>query len=251
MSSRWLAAVGLVGSVGLAAVTVAVWAAWTEPAAVSLARVAAVTAPPTPDRLSPCRAAHPLEATRLAAPSAPDRLSPLRAARLLEATRLAAPAAPIRVEVPAVGLDAAVLAEPLGPGGSLLIPPPRWVGWYDAGPAPGQPGSTVLAGHIDYDGVTGAFVSLASVPDGAIVRITAGSAMFTYRVTQRLLIPKRSLASASLLSSSGPSRLVLVSCGGAFLAARHAYADNVVIVAAPTLPPASVPITTTASVPRS
>jgi hypothetical protein len=54
-----------------------------------------------------------------------------------------------------------------------------------------------------------------------------------YRVTDRWLSPKQPLDRAGVLRSGGPSTLVLVSSGGAFLTAKQAYTDNVVIVATP------------------
>jgi hypothetical protein len=51
-------------------------------------------------------------------------------------TTTAAPARPVRVKVPAVGINAPVVPEPLGSDGTLLIPAPGQVGWYEAGPSP-------------------------------------------------------------------------------------------------------------------
>jgi Sortase domain len=141
------------------------------------------------------------------------------------------------VEKQEENLEVALDSQAVVPGdhpGALLIPAPRQVGWHEAGPGPGQPGSTLLAGDIDYDGVASRFVKLAAVPDGAAVIITTASGrLFTYRITCRRLPPKRSLASTSVLQSNGSPTLVLVSCGEAFLTARRVYADNTVIVASP------------------
>jgi Sortase domain len=211
---RRLAVLGVIASLGLAVATVKAWAVWRAPTTVKLVRDPAA-GPATYDRVYPAPASPPM---------------PVRS--------MAAPSPPVRVQVPAAGINASIVAEPLGAGGTLLIPPPRQVGWYEAGPAPGQPGATVLAGHIDYDGVPGALIKLAAVPDDAGVLITTASGhVFTYVVTDRLLIAKQSLASSGLLQSRGPSTLILVSCGGAYLAARHAYADNVIVVAEPAAGP--------------
>ena len=82
--------------------------------------------------------------------------------------RPARPAAdPVRVRIPSIGVDASVRAEGLAPDGSMAVPPVREVGWYAPGSAPGdEQGSAVLAGHVDYDGVRGAFFDLRSLPDG-------------------------------------------------------------------------------------
>ncbi len=54
-----------------------------------------------------------------------------------------------------------------------------------------------------------------------------------YDVTGRRRVPKMSLAQLGLFAKGGPPRLVLVTCGGAFDAARHSYEDNVVVQARP------------------
>jgi sortase (surface protein transpeptidase) len=109
------------------------------------------------------------------------------------------------------------------------------VGWYDGGPAPGQDGSTLIAGHIDDYGVPGAFLRLNAVPVGATVRVTVASGQVAvYTVTRRLLLPQSGLARSGLLSSRGRAELVLITCGGAYDTSTHLYLDNIVVVATPT-----------------
>jgi sortase (surface protein transpeptidase) len=140
----------------------------------------------------------------------------------------------VALAIPAIGVSARVVPEGLGPDGTLVIPPPAQVGWYDRGPAPGQSGTTVLAGHIDDDGVPGALLRLNDVQLGAAVRVTTASGrVAAYNVTRRQLLPQQELAYSGLLSQQGAPALVLVSCGGAYDAATHLYLDNIVVVAEP------------------
>ena len=54
-----------------------------------------------------------------------------------------------------------------------------------------------------------------------------------YAVTGRRNVPKMSLDELGLFASAGSPRLVLVTCGGRYDAARHSYEDNVVVQARP------------------
>ena len=49
----------------------------------------------------------------------------------------------------------------------------------------------------------------------------------------RRQVPKTSLDDLGLFQTGGPPRLVLVTCGGRYDAARRTYEDNVVVQARP------------------
>jgi Sortase domain len=213
-SRRARGLLGLLASAALAAGAVAVWAAWSVPTPVRLAPPAA----PAPSRRAP-------------AVPAPD---PAATAAGNSVVTGATASPPVAVAIPALGVRARIVPEGIGPGGALDIPPPAQVGWYDQGPAPGQDGTTVLAGHIDDHGVAGAFLRLSDLQAGATVRVTTASGrVAAYTVTQRRMLPQDDLAGSGLLSQQGAPELVMISCGGDYDAATHLYLDNIVIVATP------------------
>lgn len=157
-------------------------------------------------------------------------------------TRPAAPVAPqlapspVRLAVPALGVDTAI--DPVGvePDGQMTIPAEvDRVGWYRFGPAPGDGGSAVLAGHVDSrtQGL-GAMAPLreAAVGHEVVVTDAAGTAT-RWRVISRELISKQVLPLDRLFARDGPPRLTLVTCGGPFLPEYRSYRDNVVVVAEP------------------
>ena len=79
----------------------------------------------------------------------------------------------------------------------------------------------------------GAFYSLHEAREGDAVRIrTADGRTFTYRVTAVRSYRKNALP-ASIFSSAGRPRLVLVTCGGPFNPSTGHYRDNVVLTAVP------------------
>jgi hypothetical protein len=227
----------LVASVLIGAGAIGAWAAWSVPSPVELApptgpasRASAppVSAPPasaTSRPMAALTARAPVAAVSTASGHRPET------ARVTGAT---AASPPVALVIPAIGVNARVVPEDLGPGGALDIPPPQQVGWYDRGPAPDQSGTTMLAGHIDDDGVPGALLRLNDVQLGAAIRVTTASGrVAAYTVTRRQVLPQHELAYSGLLSQQGAPSLVLVSCGGAYDEATHLYLDNIVVVATP------------------
>ena len=144
--------------------------------------------------------------------------------------------APVRLAVPARGVDPAV--DPVGvePDGQMAIPADvDRVGWYRFGPAPGDDGSAVIAGHVDdRDQGLGAMAPLrdATVGDEVVVTDAAGTPS-RWRVVSREVIQKQVLPLDRLFAREGPPRLTLITCGGPFLAEFGSYRDNVVVVAEP------------------
>jgi hypothetical protein len=144
---------------------------------------------------------------------------------------------PARLTVPALGIDAPVDAVGVEPDGTMTIPEDvSRIGWYRFGPAPGAPeGSAVLAGHVD-DAVQGlgAMSPLAQASVGDQVQVTdAAGGSTTWQVVAREEFGKQSVPLADLFTRTGPPRLVLITCGGPFLADIRSYEDNVVVVAEP------------------
>jgi hypothetical protein len=141
---------------------------------------------------------------------------------------------PIRLAVPALGVDTAVDAVGVEADGQMTIPAEvDRVGWYRFGPAPGDEGSAVIAGHVDSrtQGL-GAMAPLrdAAVGDEVLVTDAAGTTS-TWRVVSRELIQKQVLPLDRLFTREGPPRLTLITCGGPFLPEFSSYRDNVVVVA--------------------
>jgi sortase (surface protein transpeptidase) len=67
-----------------------------------------------------------------------------------------------------------------------------------------------------------------------VVTVAAGRHQARYRVTSVRTVAKQALAtSSSAFDQSGDHRLVLITCTGAYDAARGGYASNLVVTAAP------------------
>jgi LPXTG-site transpeptidase (sortase) family protein len=122
-------------------------------------------------------------------------------------------------------------------GGQLIVPERvQRVGWWDGGAQAGDPfGSVVLAGHVDSatDGI-GFFVRLRQVRPGDVVILSGGGHSASYRIGSVVSVPKDALATSSgAFDQTGDSRLVLITCTGAFDRARGGYEKNLVVTGSP------------------
>jgi hypothetical protein len=145
--------------------------------------------------------------------------------------------APTRVRIASLGINAPVSAVGIDiPRGVLAVPPSiHRTGWWKDGAAPGaRSGSILIAGHVDSATAgVGAFFKLKDATSGARVTVTnAAGRTFAYRVVSVRDYAKRDLP-VGVYSLRGGPRLVLVTCGGPFIASEGHYRDNVVVTAVP------------------
>ena len=106
------------------------------------------------------------------------------------------------MRIPSIGVDATVRAEGLAPDGTMAVPPVREVGGTRRVGRGNEQGSAVLAGHVDYDGVRGAFFALRSLPQGSEVVVTDTTGKDRrFRVTERFQVGKSTLPITSALPS--------------------------------------------------
>jgi len=156
------------------------------------------------------------------------------------ATPVASPAHPAygpnRLGIPSLGVDAPLVAEPVGAGGELVIPgDPATVGWWQEGPPLGASrGTTLLAGHVSVAGLgDGALAGLHRIEPGALVVTTDGAGRTrTWRIDALVVRAKDDLPD---FPATGPRQLAIVTCGGPLLRtpAGNTYRDNVIAYAAP------------------
>jgi hypothetical protein len=116
-----------------------------------------------------------------------------------------------------------------------------WAGGAAVGAAAG---TTVLTGHINWAGVTGAFGNLAGLHRGDLI-LTLGASrreLAQWRVARVEHRPKtQGIDPSAFVGQDGPRRLYLISCGGAFDAGAASYVDNIYVLAKPVSEPPSLP----------
>jgi len=143
---------------------------------------------------------------------------------------------PVTLHIPAIDQDAPIVAAGVDPNGDMEVPDNvNDVAWYRHGPAPGEPGSAVLAAHVDLAGQgPGVFFRLHELEPGSAISIDFDDGNSeTYRVEARTLYDKEELPTAVVFSREGPPVLTLITCGGAFDERVKRYDGNVVVYAVP------------------
>lgn len=143
---------------------------------------------------------------------------------------------PTAVRIPAIGVDAPIVPVGLEPDGAMEIPEDvATIGWYEPGVRPGEPGSAVLAGHVDSRSQgPGAFFDLRHLDVDDVVSVTHRDGVTrSWRVVARTHYGKRELPIADLFTNRGDPQLVLITCGGEFDRTARSYADNIVVYTVP------------------
>ncbi|MGW3497199.1 class F sortase [Streptomyces sp. NPDC001020] len=145
--------------------------------------------------------------------------------------------APRRLDIPVIGVRAPVVARGLDPRGAIEPPPfdqPGTVGWYAAGAKPGAAGTALFVGHVDTRTGPGVFYKLSTLRPGATVRVVRDDnrvAEFTVEDVQ--VLPRDGFDARRAYGPRQPGRaeLRLITCGGTYDRASHAYSANVVVSA--------------------
>lgn len=173
---------------------------------------------------------HPEAATPTPAPTAPTTTAapPTSAAALAHRS-----APPARISIPAIGVSAAVVRLGLKPDRTLEVPGDfDDTGWYTGGPAPGETGPAVIAGHIDSRSGPAVFYRLRELRPGdgiTVGRADGSSVRFTVDAIAQY--PKRAFPTEAVFGPSPDPMLRLITCGGSFDWSRRSYRDNVVVTA--------------------
>ncbi len=117
---------------------------------------------------------------------------------------------PTRLRIPAIGVNAQV--EP-------------WddVGWYNAGPHPGERGSAVIDGHLDRPGgYPAVFWHLRDLYVGAAVLvITSTGQTLHFQVTRIALYMPQAAPLQDIFGNKGGIYLNLITCAGDWIPSEH------------------------------
>jgi hypothetical protein len=140
---------------------------------------------------------------------------------------------PVRVRIPAIGVDSALMDLRLDSNGRMSVPPDGTeAGWYTGAPTPGELGPAIIAGHVDWGGRQGVFYHLRSLkPDDhvTVTRLDGSTAVF--RVIRVDEFPKNKFPTDTVYGDIDYAGLRLITCGGSFDRQAHSYNDNIVVFA--------------------
>jgi Sortase domain len=183
--------------------------------AAALARLAEAEARATPPL-------HPMSARAGSAAMGPERLESIAGG--------VRPAPPSRISIPAAGIDASV--EPVDEhGGALEVPHIGTAGWFEGGPRPGEPGRSVLIGHLDTHQGPGLFAKVPTLPPGTRITVLDRRGQeHAYNVVGGAQVRKDRFPAQAVYGHADAPVLILITCGGPFRPGRG-YRDNVLLYA--------------------
>jgi sortase (surface protein transpeptidase) len=142
------------------------------------------------------------------------------------------PVLPARLKIPAIQVSSDVTSLGLNEDDTVEVPEdPATVGWYSLGPAPGQPGSSVMLGHRDSKQGAAVFYRLRNLKPADRVAVRLSDRAIAHFEVTRVVSYANEKFPAQKVYDGTTSRPVLnlVTCGGAYDRAAGGYQSNVVV----------------------
>jgi LPXTG-site transpeptidase (sortase) family protein len=141
---------------------------------------------------------------------------------------------PIRIKIPAIAVDATIEKVALTASASLDVPKnPLDTGWYDLGPRPGETGSAVMDGHVDwFNGATAVFANLDKlIPGNTITIQDENGAAVNFLVSEIRRYDPTTVATDVFVSNDGKAHLNLITCDGVWDKKTQQYSQRLVVFA--------------------
>jgi sortase (surface protein transpeptidase) len=154
----------------------------------------------------------------------------------LAAVASALPAStPVRIQIPALRVNAPVMLLGRNSDGTVQVPPlsdHNLAGWYARSVTPGADGSSIILGHVDNYAGPSVFFFIKNLLAGDkvdVVRADGSVAEFTVDGVEK--VAKAQFPSSDIYGNTPYPSLRLVTCGGPFDAGSGHYVDNIVVYA--------------------
>lgn len=155
-------------------------------------------------------------------------------AQLVTSTEQAVVGLPIRLRIPKIYVNAAIQYVGITPDGAMGTPKlPRDVAWYSLGPRPGEIGSAVFAGHVNWwNGATAVFANLNKLKlgDRIIIQDNKGK-IIPFVVRGSKLYGSRDDASTIFNNDDGLAHIALITCDGVWDKKAKEYSKRLVVFA--------------------
>jgi len=141
---------------------------------------------------------------------------------------------PDRVRIPSLRVNAPLMGLGLTPQGSLAAPPAarkNLAGWYEAGTAPGDKGTAIVAGHVDNTEGPAVFYRLGALEKGSTIEIgRRDGSVALFSVDAIEVYDARDFPDEKVYGAAKRPELRVITCGGGY-SAGTGYRGNVVVFA--------------------
>ena len=140
---------------------------------------------------------------------------------------------PHRLVIPALAIDAPLVAAPIADDGALVVPDnPAIVGLSTlAAPLDAGSGTSLVAGHVNMNRTPGALWRLAQIRPGTRVITTSDRGERREWIVDELTVHPKDALPEGLTAAEGRRRLAVVTCGGSVRGGE--YEKNVIAWAQP------------------
>ncbi len=140
--------------------------------------------------------------------------------------------------IPSAGLKSAVVSLGRTPTGAMGSPDnPYVVGWLDSTAAPGEVGNTLLAGHRDYEDISGNIgtgvcweLNNTRIGDHMLIWDAELNVYYVYTVTETVTLDPTERESARYLHDTDEPVVTLITCTGSFNTETNRYSHRLVVV---------------------
>ncbi|HEY5805768.1 MAG TPA: class F sortase [Candidatus Saccharimonadales bacterium] len=144
---------------------------------------------------------------------------------------------PTYIRIPAIDVESNIIAIGKNEDGSIGMPSQsdyNKAAWYENSPAPGQFGSSIIEGHVDYaDAGPAIFFKLGALKKGDTVRVTRADGRVAIFTVYKIQTYKKSLfPTKEVYGATRRPTLTLITCGGAFNPSIGDYDSNIVVFSA-------------------
>jgi len=146
---------------------------------------------------------------------------------------------PVSISIPAIAVTSKLMQVGLNADGTIQVPPlndppfTNEAAWYKYSPTPGQPGPSIIEGHVDSasEGPS-VFFRLGALKPGDLVNvILADRQVAVFKITAVRQYPKSQFPTSTVYGFTSYASLRLITCGGSFDEQSGSYTSNVVAFA--------------------
>jgi hypothetical protein len=146
---------------------------------------------------------------------------------------------PVSISIPAIGVASKLMEVGLNANGTIQVPPlndpplSNEAAWYKYSPTPGQPGPSIIEGHVNSasEGPL-VFFRLGALKPGNLVDVTlADRQVAVFKVTAVRSYLKSQFPTSTVYGFTDYASLRLITCGGSFDEQTGHYISNVVAFA--------------------
>jgi sortase (surface protein transpeptidase) len=140
---------------------------------------------------------------------------------------------PVSISIPEIGVQSPLISLGLNPDQTLEVPKDfAVVGWYRYRPVPGNPGPSVVAGHVDSRVGPAVFARLRELHAGSRIdvrRSDGTTAIFSVDALEQH--DKDAFPTDRVYGPTAGAALRVITCGGSFDWSTRHYLDNVIVFA--------------------